>query len=289
MQVEGKRIVVTGGANGCGEGIVRGLVARGARVFSTDVDEENGRRVVDDMGRPDTLRFACMDVSSRREVVDGVAQAVEFLGGLDGLVNSGGNVLSGRPEEATDEQWDTIFDVHVRGTLYTNQAVYPHLVRAGGGTIVNFGSAKGAVLAWTRNVAIDWAPDNIRVNAVAPFVESSLQRQSRDSDPALRAQLDAGVKARVKLRGGTLGRAEQDLAPLVCLLLGDGGTYLTGQTYAVDEGRAGEGDTDALSSRKPGTRARRGSVRRSCPRSAGRRSPGSWSDPSCPPRSPCSC
>lgn len=251
MQVEGKRIFVTGGANGCGEGIVRGLLTRGARVYATDVDVAGGEALVKELDT-DRLVFARLDVSSREDVFASVADAAAVMGGIDGLVNSGGNVLHGPPEDATDEDWDTIFDVHVRGTFFTNQAVFPYLKAAGGGTILNFGSAaairgaksysiygaaKGAVFGWTRNLAIEWGEHNIRVNAFAPFMESSLQKQSRESSPEQAAMLDAGVKALTKIRG-TLGIAEFDLAPMACLLLGDGGTYITGQVLAVDGGFA---------------------------------------------------
>lgn len=141
MDLNGKRVFVTGGANGCGEGTVRGLIREGATVFSTDVDAERGQWVVDDLNVADRLRFAPLDVSSRADVFRTVDQAAAWMGGLDGIVNSGGNVLACAPEDITDEMWDRIFDVHVKGTLYTNQAAFPHLKAAGGGTIINFGSA----------------------------------------------------------------------------------------------------------------------------------------------------
>lgn len=251
MQVTGKRIFVTGAANGCGEGIVRGLISRGALVVGTDIDTDRGERLAKELD-PDRFWFRPLDVSRRDAVSASVTEAANLMGGIDGLVNSAGNVLSGPPEEVTDDAWDTIFDVHVKGTLYTNQAVCPYLKAAGGGTIINFGSAaairgaktysvygaaKGAVFAWTRNLAIEWGPYNIRVNAIAPFMESSLQAQSRELSPEQRRMLDEGVKAVTKIRG-TLGIAEFDLAPMVCLLLGDGGTYITGQVIAVDGGFA---------------------------------------------------
>lgn len=252
MDLRGKRLFVTGGANGCGEGIVRGFVAEGATVMSTDIDVDRGEQVVAELNAGDRLRFRRLDVSDREAVFRTVNEAAEWMGGLDGIVNSGGNVLSCAPEDITDEMWDQIFDVHVRGTLYTNQAAFPHLRKAGGGTIVNFGSAaairgaatfsiysaaKGAVFAWTRNIAIDWGPYNIRANAIAPFMESTLQKQEREKSPDQAAMLNEGVKRVTKIRG-TLGNAELDLAPMVSLLVSDGGTYITGQVLAVDGGFA---------------------------------------------------
>lgn len=251
MQVEGKRIFVTGGANGCGAGIVRGLIKAGALVYATDIDIVAADRLARDVAS-DRLTIAPLDVSSRSDVFAAVDDASQVLGGVDGLVNSAGNVRSGLPEHTTDEMWDSLFDVHVRGTLFTNQAVFPHLKAAGGGSIINFGSAaairgsksfsaygaaKAAVFGWTRNVAIEWGIHNIRVNAFAPFMDSTLQQESRDKSPELKEQLDSRLKEILKIRG-TLGDAELDLAPMACLLLGDGGTYITGQVIAVDGGFA---------------------------------------------------
>lgn len=252
MHLKGKRILVTGGANGCGEGTLRGLIAEGATVVSTDINVERGQWVAEDIGATDRLRFMPLDVSNRDQVFKVVDDAAAWMGGLDGIVNSGGNVLSCEPEDITDEMWDKIFDVHVKGTLYTNQAAFPHLKAAGGGTIVNFGSAaairgartfaiysaaKGAVFAWTRAVATDWGQYNIRANAIAPFMESSLQKQERGKSSEQDQRLSEGVRAVTKIRG-TLGDAEKDLAPMIALLLSDGGTYITGQVLAVDGGFA---------------------------------------------------
>ena len=253
MRLDGKRIFVTGGANGCGEGVVRGLIAEGASVVSTDIDDIRGRSIVDELNVGERLSYMHLDVSKREDVFAVVNQAAAHLGALDGLVNSGGNILHCAPEDVTDEKWDTIFNVHVKGTLYTNQAVFPHLRAAGGGTIVNFGSAaairgaptfsiysaaKGAVFAWTRALAIDWGQYNIRATAIAPFMESSLQEESkRTGTPEERARLEGSTRAVTKIRGA-LGKAEYDLAPMIALLLSDGGTYITGQVLAVDGGFA---------------------------------------------------
>ena len=142
--------------------------------------------------------------------------------------------------------------MHVKGTLYTDQAVFPYLKAAGGGTIVNFGSAaairgaqtyavygaaKGAVFAWTRNLAIEWGPHNIRVNAIAPFMKAACKGSRGRARPS-RGECRMKGQRRSPRSAGTLGVAELDLAPMVCLLLGDGGTYITGQVIAVDGGFA---------------------------------------------------
>lgn len=251
MSVAGKKILVTGAANGCGAGAVRDLIAQGARVVATDIDDAHGRELVAALGAGERLDYQHLDLANREEVFAVVEDAARRMGGIDGLVHSGGIVHSGRPEDATMADWDRVFDVQVKGTVHVNQAVFPHLCQAGGGAIVNFGSiagirgmrgfpiygaAKGAVLAWTRNLALEWGAHNIRVNAVVPAMESRMTQQSRAAQsPDMLAQLDAATAAATAIRGA-LGDPTRDLAPLITLLLSDGGSYITGQAIAVDGG-----------------------------------------------------
>jgi 2-hydroxycyclohexanecarboxyl-CoA dehydrogenase len=251
MSVSGKRIVVTGAANGCGIGSVRGLLAAGATVFATDIDEGAGARLRAEHDVGDRLAYACMDVSDRDAVFATIEAAAARMGGIDGLVNSAGIVISGKPEEATPDDFTRVYAVHVMGTVNTNQAVFPHLCRAGGGAIVNFasiagirgmkgfsvyGSAKGAVAAWTRNVALEWGEHNIRLNAVVPAMESRMTDIARATrTPEELEQLYEATRKATAIRGA-LGDPTRDLAPLIALLVGDGGSYITGQSIAVDGG-----------------------------------------------------
>jgi NAD(P)-dependent dehydrogenase (short-subunit alcohol dehydrogenase family) len=254
MDLSGKRVIVTGAANGCGAAAVRGMVAAGARVFATDINDEAGQALADGLGP--NCRYAHLDISNRAKVFEVFEQAIVWLGGLDALVNAAGNVIRTAPEETTEEQWDRIFDVHCKGTLFTNQAAFPHLKAAGGGTIINFGSgagirgsksfsvygaAKGAVFAWTRNLAIEWGPHNIRVNAIAPVMQSEMQKlyaSQRQSAEEQAAYSSGQGRQLSKIRPGELGDPDKDLAPLLVLLVSDGGTYITGQALAVDGGMA---------------------------------------------------
>lgn len=251
MSAAGKRIIVTGAANGCGIGSVRGLLAAGATVFATDIEDGAGEalRAGHDVG--DRLSYARMDVSERDAVFATVEQAAARMGGIDGLVNSAGIVISGKPEDATMADFDCIYAVHVKGTVNTNQAVFPHLCRAGGGAIVNFasiagirgmkgfsvyGSAKGAIAAWTRNVALEWGEHNIRLNTVVPAMESKMTDTARATrSPEELEQLFEATRKATAIRGA-LGDPTRDLAPLIVLLVGDGGSYITGQSIAVDGG-----------------------------------------------------
>lgn len=251
MSVAGKRVFVTGAANGCGAGAVRELVRQGARVFATDIADADAALLLDDLRAGDALTYRSLNVADRDAVFRTVDDAARLFGGLDALVHPAGIVISGRPEDARMEDWDLVFDIHVKGTVHVNQAVFPHLKAAGGGAIINFasiagirgthgfsvyGAAKGAVLAWTRNIALEWGVHGIRANAVAPAMESKMTRAARASlSAADREQLGGATMHAAAIRG-TLGDPERDLAPLIALLISDGGSYITGQAISIDGG-----------------------------------------------------
>src|SRR5262249_35669057 len=136
----GKRIVVTGGANGIAAATVRAYAREGATVWSLDIADENGRAVAADAGPAVTYRHC--DIARRDEGFTAVDAAVQTMGGLDVLANVAA-VERGTPaEDIPDAEWDLVFQVNVKGTLYTNQAAFRHL-RDHGGSIINFGSGAG--------------------------------------------------------------------------------------------------------------------------------------------------
>jgi NAD(P)-dependent dehydrogenase (short-subunit alcohol dehydrogenase family) len=129
---------------------------------------------------------------------------------------------------------------------------FPHL-RERGGAIVNFGSsagirhargfavygaAKGAIAAWSRNIALEWGRYDIRVNTVAPVMESAMRvRSAIEMDPQEQYEFEHRIgREKVKVRGGALGDPLGDLAPMLVLLVSDGGSYVTGQVITVDGG-----------------------------------------------------
>jgi NAD(P)-dependent dehydrogenase (short-subunit alcohol dehydrogenase family) len=142
MLLEGRRIIVTGGASGIGAATVRAYAAEGASVASLDVNDETGRRIAAEAGASVTY-YHC-DIARRAEVFRVFGEAVGQLGGLDVLANVAG-VERGTPaEDIPDEEWDLIFAVNAKGTLYTNQAAFQHM-KASGGRIINFGSGRRSV------------------------------------------------------------------------------------------------------------------------------------------------
>lgn len=241
--LEGKRAVVTGGASGIGAAITRVFAARGARVVVVDLQEEAGEKLAAELG--DAVVFLRGDVSDRAVADAAVGRAVEHFGGLDVLVNNA-SVSRQRPfEEQTDADWDLAMGTSLYATRNFMLAALPELKRAGGGSVVNFGSGaaldgqpnqasyaavKEAIRGLSRVVANEWARYDIRVNVVCPMALTEGVARWADAHPEQYAQSAAKVPL------GRFGDPERDVAPIVAFLAGDDARYMTGQTVMADGG-----------------------------------------------------
>ncbi|MFG3025693.1 SDR family NAD(P)-dependent oxidoreductase [Streptomyces sp. NPDC048254] len=245
-ELDGRRVVVTGGASGMGEGIVRAFPGLGAKVVSLDLSADKGAEIAKEAG----AHFVSCDVSEQASAERAFADAVEHLGGLDVLIHAAGIAPGGRAEEITLDTWRKVVDVNATGTFLANQAAFGHL-KERGGRIINFASAagvqgypgkaayaasKGAVVAWTRSAAVEWAPYGITVNAIAPAIWTPMYDKTRASMNAGQlAEHDAQMAKAVPL-GGKLGDVERDLVPVLAFLAGEGSRFMTGQVFPVDGG-----------------------------------------------------
>jgi NAD(P)-dependent dehydrogenase (short-subunit alcohol dehydrogenase family) len=246
VRLDGRRIVVTGGASGMGAGLVRAFPRLGADVVSLDVTADEGGRLAEESG----ARFVRCDVTDRASVESAMAEAVGLLGGLDVLVHAAG-IAPGSPAESTpSEMWDKVLAVNATGTFLTNQAAFAHL-RDAGGQIINFASAagvaglpgkaayaasKGAVVAWTRTAAQEWGKHRVTVNALAPAIWTPMYDTTRSlMSPEQLAAHDAFMATAVPL-GGKLGDVERDFVPVMAFLSSDGARFMTGQIFSVDGG-----------------------------------------------------
>jgi NAD(P)-dependent dehydrogenase (short-subunit alcohol dehydrogenase family) len=253
LVLAGRRAIVTGAARGIGAEVVRGLVRSGARVLGLDVRDELGREVAVRLG-DDRCRFMHCDVSSRSEVEAAVASAVDWFGGLDVLVNAAGLDKPGfLAEDIPDAAYDLVMNVDMRGTFLTNQAACHAMKTCGAsGAIINFGSvagvrgmpdraiysaAKAAVQGWTRAVAQAWGKYDITVNAIAPVAATEVAWRYIERLPEEERRKMDEERARITPMGNRMGDIEQDLVPMILLLAGPGGRYITGQTLAIDGGR----------------------------------------------------
>lgn len=252
MNVQDKRVIVTGSASGIGASALKALTAAGARVVGMDLADEAGCRIsaAASQAGPGQAHYLRCDVSQRKQVEEVFDAAVRQLGGLDALVNVAGVERKSPAESISQEDWDLMFDVNARGTLNTNQVAFTHL-RERGGRIINFASAAGvmgvpglahysaskaAVLGWTRTAAKEWGKYGITVNAVAPAMWTPMYETFRERlDPSQLQAHDEMMGQLIPL-GGRLGDPDHDMAPVLLFLVSDGAHFITGQTLAVDGG-----------------------------------------------------
>ncbi|MDX1297090.1 MAG: SDR family oxidoreductase [Pseudomonas sp.] len=253
-QLEGKRIIVTGGAQGIGASVVRAYVAAGATVASMDMNDALGQQVVAEAIKhhPDcNARYYHCNIAERTAVEKAFAAATEDMGGLDVMVNVAGVHRHSPPDAIAEELYDMLFRINVLGTINTNAVAYRLMKDQGSGNIINFGSESGltgeinnalyaatkaAVHTWTRNVARQWGPDGIRINAVLPYMVTPMYIDFRNAlSPEDLAAHDAATKADIPL-GGKFGDADTDLAPVMVFLASEASHFMTGQMFPVDGG-----------------------------------------------------
>jgi NAD(P)-dependent dehydrogenase (short-subunit alcohol dehydrogenase family) len=240
--LQGRRILVTGGATGIGAAAVRVLTEAGAQVTAT----------YHQTPPPDDLVATWLQCDVRdADAVSAMAQqAAEGMGGLDVLVNAAGLWQAGVPGYISADEISFLLDTNVKATILTNQAAYG-LMKGTGGRIINFGSSeavmgspisavyaatKGAVQAWTRSAARAWAADKVTVNALAPAVKTPGADRFRDFlGPDAAPLIDQQMQMMIPL-GGALGDPARDVGPMLVFLAGPGSGFITGQLLAVDGG-----------------------------------------------------
>ena len=255
MDLQDRRIIVTGGARGIGAATVRSFTAAGATVVSMSLNQELGDEVAAAASAegPGKAAFLRADVSDPEQVEAAFDEAAARLGGLDVLAHAAAIQRPGDASGVTAADWDAMFAVNVRGTMLTNQAAHRHMAASGGGSIINFGSisglraepgapaysaAKGAVHSWTRTAAAAWGGDGVRVNAVLPAMVTPMYEAARAGlDDAGRTE-DHWVNKRTIALGQEYGDPDRDLGPVMVFLASDGSRFITGQLLPVDGGQA---------------------------------------------------
>jgi NAD(P)-dependent dehydrogenase (short-subunit alcohol dehydrogenase family) len=243
-RLKGLVALVAGGGSGIGEATAKAFAANGASVVIADRRSEPAERVAADIARTGGKAIAVtMDVSVQREIDVAIARTIEAYGRLDILVNSAGVILPAALEDCSLEDWRLSFLVNVEGALILGRSCLPHLRKSKAAAIVNiaslaggrgypnggaYGPSKAALISLTRQMAIEWAKDGIRVNVVSPGTIDT---------PLLQANMTPTVKAEraAKIPLGRLGIPEE-IADTVLFLASPAASFLTGQEVNCDGG-----------------------------------------------------
>ena len=249
MQLAGKVAVITGSGSGFGEGIAKACAREGAFVVVSDVNDAGGRRVTDEIeATGGSVSYCKADVTSSSDTQALIAYARAQFGRFDILVNNAGVGHLRKPmTEVTDAEFDRVFAVNVKGIFNTTRAAVPVMREQGHGVIVNIAStgavsprpgltwynaSKGAVTTLTKSMAIELAPDRIRVNAVnpvagdTPLLPTFLGEDTPETREAFRASVPLGRLS-----------TPADVAAGVVFLASDAAELITGVCLEIDGGR----------------------------------------------------
>ena len=251
---EGKSVIVTGGAKGIGGGIVRAFAGEGAHVLCADIDDDAGAEIA---AENDNIRYVHADVTTSEVCRALVETAKASWGGVDILCNNVGiqPTSSYLPaHELSEEQWDRIIDVNLKSRFLMVKYCVPVMKSRGGGVIINtasvqglqsakgisaYAASKGGDLSLVRQLALDYAEDNIRVVAVNPgTIETPLLQEAIDSIGGDENEIRVDMASRHAVN--RLGSPE-DIANAVLFLASDRASFITGEFVNVDGGLMARG------------------------------------------------
>ncbi len=241
---EGKVAVVTGGSGGIGSAISKRLSSEGAHVVICDINAEASNALAADIGN---ATVETVDIAKSSEARAMIERVVAQHGQIDVLCNNAGINRRGALMDLTEDDWDATFAINVTSMFYLCQAAIPHMIAAGGGAIVNtasqwglhpapshiaYNTSKAAVAAFTQNLARDYAPDKIRVNAVCPgevrtdMLAAGLKRTGRTFE-----DLDKLIPY------GRIGKPEE-IAALVAFLASEEAAFMCGSLVEITGAQA---------------------------------------------------
>ena len=250
MMLKGKVALVTGGTSGIGYSIAERFLREGAKVVITGRTKKKCENIVKRLEKAGKgrVRYAFGDVSKAKEAKHLVDEAARVFGRIDILVNSAGIYLEKRAEDTSEEEWDSIIDVDLKGVFLCSKYAYPYFRKQKGGAIINISSdagitgnpncaaycaAKGGVSNLTRAMAIDYARENIRVNAICPAVIDTPMNDAevcQAKNPAEYAKWEAEEHP-----VGRIGRPEE-VAFIALMIAADECEFMTGACVLVDGG-----------------------------------------------------
>jgi NAD(P)-dependent dehydrogenase (short-subunit alcohol dehydrogenase family) len=250
--IAGKNIVIVGGARGIGGISAKRFAEQGANVATFDMRDDEGMALAEEATKagPGRVVYRHLDVIDFGEIKPCIDWAAEELGGIDAVLDVAGGSLPSKAEETSMADWDWHLGANMKATGLVCQAAFPHmkerggtitLIAAGGALkdrpilLSSYSASKGAVISYSRSVAAEWAPYNIRVNCVNPVMHSpgelrTLAAMSEEDQAKFQHQIHESIPL------GRMGDIETELAPVLQFLMSDAAKYITSQIIAVDGG-----------------------------------------------------
>lgn len=243
IDLTGKRAVVLGGANGIGLGVVEALAAAGANVMIGDIDVQAGSALA--ASSDNTIHFQPCDITRKQDVQDLVSASVDLWSGVDILVQVAGIYPDTMIEDISENEWDTVMALNVKGAFFGIQACFPHFKAQKYGRIVLTGSITGPHVAWpghahyasskaalkglARSAALEGAAHGITANVVEPGnVDTDNLRQER-GDAHMQTMAESVPMKRLAL--------PREIGNVVCFYASDLASYVTGTSLVLDGGQ----------------------------------------------------
>ena len=246
MRFQGKSVIVTGAASGIGEATVRLFAAEGANVVIADISA-SGEAVAQELRQKgEQAIFVKTDVSKAGEVEQLIQETLREYGQLDILHNNAGVLVVGDVTTISESDWERCIDINLKSVYLVSKYAIPAMVEVGGGVIINtaftagisggggysvYSASKAGILLLTQCMALDFAAQNIRVNAVCPGPTATPMILSSSTDP--QAALERWSKELPIGRAGT----PDDIAKAVAYLASDDAEFVTGTAFVIDGGR----------------------------------------------------
>lgn len=243
FDLTGRVAIVTGGNGGIGLGMASGLANAGASVVIAGRNKEKSAKAAASLG--ERARAIEVDVADEKSVATLVDQTVSAFGRVDILVNNAGIAIRKQPETYSLDEWRQVIDTNLTSAFLCSQAVYPHMVKAGGGKIINIGSilsifgipvavpygaSKGGIVQMARSFAAAWAKDNIQINTILPgWIDTELTETARTQIEGLHDRVMARTPAK---RWGS----PDDFAGIAVFLSSAASDFVTGTAIPIDGG-----------------------------------------------------